>query len=41
LKNHTKTKRFKKLRKQLVRGPKPHSQADAEAAAGMAPPTNK
>ena len=40
LKNHTKTKRFKKLKKQIANGPKPHNQRDAEAAAGMAPPTN-
>ena len=40
LKNHTKTKRYKKLKKQLLMGPKPHNQRDAEAAAGMAPPTN-
>ncbi|CAL6367661.1 unnamed protein product [Bathycoccus prasinos] len=40
LKNHTKTKRFKKLKKQIASGPKPHNQRDAEVAAGMAPPTN-
>jgi len=40
LKNHMKTKRFKKLKKQIANGPKPHNQRDAEAAAGMAPPTN-
>ena len=39
LRNHEKTKRYKKL-KRLIHGPKPHSQSDAEAAAGVVPPSN-
>ena len=40
LARHQKTKQYKRDRKRVLNGPKPHEQGDAEAAAGMAPPDN-
>ena len=40
LARHQKTKQFKRDKKRVVTGPKPHEQRDAEAAAGMAAPDN-
>ena len=40
LARHQKTKQYKRDRKRVLNGSKPHEQGDAEAAAGMAPPDN-
>mmetsp|Transcript_44558 Transcript_44558/g.71535 ORF Transcript_44558/g.71535 Transcript_44558/m.71535 type:complete len:161 (+) Transcript_44558:459-941(+) len=40
LTRHQTTKQFKRDRKRVVKGPAPHEQHDAEAAAGMGAPDN-
>jgi len=40
LARHQKTKQFKRDKKRVLNGPKPHEQRDAEAAAGMGAPDN-